>query len=720
MPQVQPTFSDQWYRVAESTPRLSPHLNVLRQVYRGDVWYIVKNPATDQFYRFNPPAYMFLGMLDGQQTVDEAWNACNAQLGDDAPTQRECLELLSKLQLFGLLQGELPLEVDMLKERSQDIRKRHFDQLTGKFVFMTLPLLNPEPFLRRYENVGRFVFSRWGLMLWLALVITAIVRVVPRAGEFGSNLNGILDPGNLIWMSVIFIVLKAIHEFSHAFSCKTYGGRVTEMGIMLMLFLPIPYCNATDSWGFAKKSQRIAVASAGMYGEFAVAAVAAIIWSATEPGVLHTIAFNTIFIASLTTLIFNINPLLRYDGYYILSDLIEVPNLANRSYEMLKHLINKRIFGVKDLRDPHVRDRNEQVTLVTYALCSMPYRIIVISSIIIAVTYRYPVVGVVLAILGIIMWALVPLGKGVTYVLTSHKLHQVRPRAVLITGGTALLVVLLIGVIPWPAHGYASGIIEPRDETVIRALEDGFVEEIFVAPGGHVEPEQVVVRLRNDERQNALSQAESQYNVLRIQLDQAASQSEADRKLVAQRFAAATKARETERQRNARLDIASPTGGELTAPDLLDRLGSFVRQGEELGMVSTLDELVVKVTVDEYKYGWLFDPDSEPRATVRIRGMAGREIDTVIERIVPAGKHELIARQLATESGGDVTLDPTAEQGQPKTLHAQFVITLRLEETDIPLMPGSRVRVQFTSGREPLLFGWSRRIYQTFLQKFPW
>jgi putative peptide zinc metalloprotease protein len=720
MPKVQPTFSDQWYRVAESTPRLSPHLNVLRQVYRGDVWYIVKNPATDQFYRFNPPAYMFLGMLDGTQTVDEAWNACNAQLGDDAPTQRECLELLSKLQLFGLLQGELPLEVDMLKERSQDIRKRHFDQLTGKFVFMTLPLLNPEPFLRRYENVGRFIFSRWGLMLWLALVTTAIIRVVPRAGEFGSNLNGILDPGNLIWMSVIFIVLKAIHEFSHAFSCKTYGGRVTEMGIMLMLFLPIPYCNATDSWGFAKKAQRIAVASAGMYGEFAVAAVAAIVWSATEPGVLHTIAFNTIFIASLTTLIFNINPLLRYDGYYILSDLIEVPNLANRSYEMLKHLINTKIFGVKDLRDPHVRDRNEQVTLVTYALCSMPYRIIVISSIIIAVTYRYPVVGVILALLGIIMWALVPLGKGVTYVLTSHTLHQVRPRAVLISGGTALLVVLMIGVIPWPAHGYASGIIEPRDETVIRALEDGFVEEVLVRPGGTVEPEQVVVRLRNDERENALSQAESQYNVLRIQLDQAASQSEADRKLVAQRFAAAAKARETERRRNARLVITSPEGGELTAPDLLDQLGSFVRQGEELGMVSTLDDLVVKVTVDEYKYGWLFDPESEPRANVRVRGMAGREIDAVIERIVPAGKHELIAQQLATEAGGDVTLDPTGDQNQPKTLHAQFVITLRLEETDIPLMPGSRVRVQFTSGREPLLFGWSRRIYQTFLQKFPW
>ncbi|HEB60200.1 MAG TPA: hypothetical protein ENJ06_00080, partial [Phycisphaeraceae bacterium] len=239
---VEPTFSDQWYRVAETKPRLSPHLTVLRQVYRGDVWYIVKNPATDQFYRFNPSAYMFLGMLDGETTVDEAWEACNAQLGDDAPTQRECIELLGKLQLFGLLKGEMPLEVDMLQERSHDIRKRHFEQFTGKFVFMTLPLINPEPFLRRFENVGRFVFSRYGFMLWLALIITALVRLIPRFDEFGSSFNGILDPKNLIWMTVIFIVLKTIHEFSHAFSCKILGGRVTEMGIMLMLLLPIPYC----------------------------------------------------------------------------------------------------------------------------------------------------------------------------------------------------------------------------------------------------------------------------------------------------------------------------------------------------------------------------------------------------------------------------------------------------------------------------------------------
>ncbi|MCK4873088.1 MAG: efflux RND transporter periplasmic adaptor subunit [Phycisphaerales bacterium] len=719
MAQVQPTFSDQWYRVAETCPRLSIHLSILRQVYRGEVWYIVKNPATDQYYRFNPSAYMFLGLLDGEHTVDSAWEACNSQLGDDAPTQRECIELLSKLQLFGLLRGELPLEVDMLKERAHDIRKRHFEQLTGKFVFMTLPLINPERFLQRYENVGKWVFSRWGFVCWLLLFMTGLIRLIPRLGEFGSAFNMILEPRNLIWMTVIFVVLKTIHEFSHAFACKAYGGRVTEMGIMLMLLLPIPYCNATDSWGFTAKAKRVGVAAAGMYGEFAIASVAAIIWSVTEPGVLHTIAFNTIFIASITTLLFNLNPLLRYDGYYMLSDLIEVPNLANRSQEMLKHLINKKVFGVKDLRDPHVKDLNEQTTLVTYSLCSMPYRLLIVTGIIIAVTYRYPAVGVVLAVLGIVMWLLFPIGKGVTYVLTSHTLHQVRPRAILISGGASLAVILLFGVIPWPAHGYATGVVEPVEQATLRTVESGFVEEILVEPGDRVIADQVIVRLRNDERSNALNEALALYNSQRIRLDAAASSSPLDRNVVERQLESARRAFETEQERAARLVIASPTPGMLIAPDLLDLQGAFLQAGAEIARVATLDDLVVKVTVDDQQFGWLFQRDHTPTAAIRIRGRAGTEIDATIERVIEAGHHDLIAPQLSSRAGGEVTMDPTAGEN-PRTLHPQFVIILRPDADDLSLAAGARVRVQFTSGSEPLMYGWIRRIYQSFLQKFPW
>jgi putative peptide zinc metalloprotease protein len=663
---------------------------------------------------------MFLGMLDGQTTVDEAWDACNAQLGDDAPTQRECIELLGKLQLFGLLRGRLPLEVDMLKERSHDIRKRHFEQLTGKFVFMTLPLLNPEPFLRRFAGVGRFIFSRWGFMLWLVLMIAALLRLAPRIGEFGSNLNGILDPGNLIWLTVIFIVLKAVHEFSHAFACKAYGGRVTEMGIMLMLFLPIPYCNATDSWGFAEKWKRIAVASAGMYGEFAVAAIAAIVWSATEPGVVHTIAFNTIFIASVTTLLFNLNPLLRYDGYYILSDSLEIPNLANRSNEMLKHLICTKIFGVKELREPHYKDRTEQVLLVTYALCSMPYRLLIITGIIVAVTYEYPVVGIMLAVLGLVMWIAFPIGKGITFLLTSPILHQVRPRAVLISGAFAAAVIIFFGVIPWPAHSYADGVVEPRNRVVLRAAEAGFVEEILAQPGETVTENQPVVVLRSDQRLADLAQARASFNIEQVRLDQAKSKSEVEHKIAEQQVEAARRALAAAAEHVQRLTIESPVTGQLVAPDLLDLQGAFVEPGKPLGRVSTLDDIVIRATVDQHKHDWLFlGRGGTPSAEIRVRGQAGKEIPATIERFNPAGKRELIAPQLSTMAGGEVTMDPTS-QNQQRTLRPQYIITLKAENGEAVLVPGARVRVQFTNGSEPLLFGWSRRIYQAFLQKFPW
>lgn len=192
MADISRTFSELWYRVAEFKPRLSAHLVVRRHTYRGQTWFILGDPTSSKFYRFNAAAYRFLGLLDGQRTVQEAWDVCNAQLGDEAPTQRDCIDLLAQLQLFGLLRNDLPVDIQRLRERIEQIREQRFREFTGNYLFWTVPLFNPERFLAKFAEPARLVFSRWGLLALLVLFVLAVRAVLPRWEELAGSLNSVI------------------------------------------------------------------------------------------------------------------------------------------------------------------------------------------------------------------------------------------------------------------------------------------------------------------------------------------------------------------------------------------------------------------------------------------------------------------------------------------------------------------------------------------------
>src|SRR5262245_25835270 len=191
---VTSSFSDLWYRLGATRPRLSPHARVTRQRFGAHASYIVEDPASGNYYRLSEPAYFFIGLLDGRRTVNDAWEACNAQLGDDAPTQRECVELLSRLQLYGCLSGDLPLAPDMVELRRREARQRRVQRRTGRGVSMTIPLFNPEPMLERCKHLLALLFSTWGAAAWLIVVGFALYRVVVRREALADGLSGVLNP----------------------------------------------------------------------------------------------------------------------------------------------------------------------------------------------------------------------------------------------------------------------------------------------------------------------------------------------------------------------------------------------------------------------------------------------------------------------------------------------------------------------------------------------
>ena len=730
MAEISRTFSELWYRIAEFRPRLSAHLIVRRHTYRDEAWFVVGDPASSDFYRFNAAAYRFLGLLDGQRTVQEAWDVCNAQLGDDAPTQRDCLDLLAQLQMFGLLRNDLPIDVQRLRERFVRVREQRRLEFTGNYLFWTLPLFNPERFLARYAHLARIVFGRWGFLALAAVSLVALRLLVPRWDELRSAANNVISPDNLLWLSLCFLVLKAVHELGHAFACKAYGGRVTEMGIMFMILLPIPYCDATASWAFPNKWHRILVSAAGMMSELVVAAIAAIVWARTDVGLVHTLAYNVMFVASVATILFNLNPLLRYDGYYILADLLEIPNLSSRSTDYLKWMTRRYFFGLKGEPPPALHGRSEAATLALHGLLSFPYRLLVVLGIVLFIAQHYFVFGLVLGVFGFLAWFVAPVLKGFNHVLTEPTLQVVRVRAVLASFGLALAIVGFVGFVPMPARVHASAVVEPLERATIHAPQNGFVREIAVTNGEEVAAGRLIVRLEHPETTHQFERAKAGLELESARRDAALAEGGVEYRLAQAYYDDAQQRMATMTRIVGEMTVTAPLGGRVIAPELEPLEGAYVRQGAPLAMIATLDDMALRAFVDDSDFAWLFPNGltTQDAAAVSVKARIYDRLGTVrdlefdLERSGQVGTRTLPHKSLAhSVEGGTVMVDPSDPQGQ-RTYSPQWLVTLRPVSGEaaaaLNTLPGTRARVRFSAKPQPLAEQWYRRLCQALAARF--
>src|SRR5688572_25665118 len=401
MANLRPTFHESWYRVAELRARLRPSAQISRQYYRGERWYVVRDPAGNQYHRLSSAAYRFVGLLDGSRTVAEAWDTAGGVLADDAPTQPEVVQILSQLHAANLLEANITADAGVLLRRHKKMMKKRLQGRLMNIMFPRIPLWDLDKFLVRWMPFMRtFFLNKFGAILWLVVVIGACAAIAPDWGRLKTSAADAISPGNWPFLWATFCIIKLIHELGHAFACRRFGGEVHELGIMFLVFVPAPYVDASSAWSLPSKWQRIFVGAGGMIFELFVAAICAFVWLYTAPGTLVSqLAYNTMFIASVSTIIFNANPLLRYDGYYILSDWLEIPNLRQKSQEYTFGLIKRHVFRVKSpIPLPPVPQR---FWLFIYHCTSSVYRVFVGIMIILVVANEVPVLGILMAIGGV-------------------------------------------------------------------------------------------------------------------------------------------------------------------------------------------------------------------------------------------------------------------------------------------------------------------------------
>jgi putative peptide zinc metalloprotease protein len=710
-----PLLSSLWYRVANLKPTLRSHARLHRHHYRGEVWHLLQDPASGRILRFTPAARLIIGLMDGRHTVAALWEVANRRLGENAPTQDEVIQLLGQLHAADLLRSDVTPDVAELFTRAEREERVRVFRSFGNPMAIRVPFWDPDRFLNRFPSLIRFIWGRWGAAIWLLTVLPAVFLIPPHWPELSNNFaDRVLSVDNLFILYLVFPILKAFHELGHATATKAGGGEVHDMGVIFLVLLPVPYVEASAASTFRSKYRRAIVGAAGMAVELFIAALAFYLWLLVEQGVARAILYNVMVIAGVSTLIFNGNPLLRYDAYYILADLIEMPNLALRSTRYWSYLLEHYILGVSELESPHA-SRAEKAWFIFYGAASTIYRIVVTVFIALFIAGRFYFIGVLLALWAVGAMAVLPLVRGVRHLSGSARLRRHRTRAIVATVGTVAALLAFLGLVPIPSHTEAQGVVWLPENALVRAGTNCFLEEFLAQPGSRVSLGDPLVKCSDPQLEAQVKVAEAKVQELEATVSAETPTDRTRIELARHKLEHAQRIFEIMRVKAADLIVRAGADGVFDVQQKEDMPGRYYRQGELLGhVIGELDPLV-RVVVPQDAI------DRVRAATDRIRLRVVDHPETVLDgrlvRAVPKGEELLPSRALAVEGGGAIATDPR-ETTAPKALQRMFQFDVGLDDASRVRYFGQRVFVRFEHVGEPLSVQWYRSIRLLFLSRF--
>lgn len=703
-----------WYRVHALKPRLVAHADLQKQIFRGDTWYVLNNLASGRAYRFSERFHRFIAMLDGKRSVETLLSLSNDALGDDALSQDDVMEILARLYLADVLQADHTGDAFQLFDRQRRQRSAQRLARVRTPLAIRIPLFDPDALLERITPYTSALFTRFGLFVWLALMVAGAVAAFTNYELLvGGERPQILSAQNLFILGLCYPLIKLVHELGHGVATKHWGGEVHQAGILLMAFIPLPFVDASAANAFPEKSRRIVVSAAGVMVELSVAVVALALWLVVEPGLLRDVAYNLMLIGSISTLFFNGNPLLKFDSYYVLSDAIGIPNLAGRSTKYLGYLAKHYLFGAPGQKSI-VTHPSEPPWLISYGILAYLYRIIIVLAIAMFIAEAYPSIGIALALWSITYSIIWPTLKHGARLFVDPEFERCRARALAVSAGAVAITGMLVFVVPAPLATVAQGVIAPPRESEIRTAHAGILDAFVANPDSAVAAGDPLLRLSDpflsmevDRLAATLDEMSAQRKVLQSERKQVEI-AILEEKI---RIAAADLRRATEDV--AALAIDAPGDGVFLTGDTNDAVGRFYEQGALVGYVTDLNRPTVRVILSQSDIGLV--RDQTERVTVRFAERPATVYGATITRRVPGAVSELPSAALGARGGGPFAVDPADEKGtRPSESVFEFELSVPTDVTRF----GGRAYVRFDHGSEPLGQQWYRRLRQMFLSRF--
>lgn len=708
-------FSNYWYRVAKLKPVLRDTANISRHVYRGQLWYVLRNRLNGRNHRFNAAAYALIGQMDGRRTVQDIWDNAGGLSVDTSPTQDEFIRLLGQLHDADLIQSDILPSTMELVHTVRGRENREWKQRVANPFSLRFPLCDPDRFLQRWGFLAAPVFTRGVFVVWLLIVLAAMILAGLHWPELSGSLSDqIFSPSNLMLLWLVYPLVKILHEFGHAFAVKKWGGEVHEMGIILLALTPIPYIDASTSAAFPDKKHRIAVAAMGMAVELLLASLALFVWLNVESGLVSAIAYNIMLIGGVSTVLFNGNPLLRYDGYYILADLIEIPNLGQRSTRYLGYLLQRYLLGIATTESP-VTAPGEKGWFLAYGPVAFCYRIAVLIGLVLLVSSRFFIVGILIAIWGAISLLLVPAVRRMTQFVNSPAARGRRARLVGTGGVLVLCAGLLLFILPVPLWTSTQGVVWLQEQSAIRAGTDCEVVELLAPVEQWVAKDAPLIRGADPFLETQIEIHQARLEELYASYNAQPLHKRVERNMLLEEIELVKGDLRYAEDKLEKLLVRSPAQGNFILVDARNLPGRFVKQGELLGYIIAEHRPTVRVVVGQAEFGLV--RERLTGVQVRLAEQSATTLQAQVERIVPAADLNLPSAALGTAGGGDIPVDPADPEGM-RALSTVFQLDISLPEQVKNPHIGGRVYVRLEHGSMPLAMQWYRSLRQLFIRKF--
>lgn len=686
-------FSDSWHKISNLRISLLNSVSVQKQKFRDEELFVIKEPYNNKYFKLTKEAYFFVSRLTLDKTVQEVIDEIIEEDSKNAPSQNEIIELVSSLHSHNLLYFKNLAENDFIFERHKEKKYKEHKGKLYSFLFFKVPLLNPNSLLDKAKNINDIIFSKFGLVVWLIVCLLGLKAVIDNIETIFDQAQGMLAPSNLILLYISLALMKLFHELAHSGMIKKFGGSVNTLGIMFLVLTPLPYMDATHSWFFKDKYQKVIVSFAGMMSDLFFAAIATIIWANTGDGIINSISFNIMIIGSVSSLLFNGNPLLRFDAYYMLSDYLEIPNLFQKSKEYFYYLFEKHIFKVETSQNPSGSKR-ESFWLFTYAVVSYLYRIIIALGIIIYVADQLLIVGIIMAILTFFMWVFTPLKKFIQYLINSPKLYKTRGRALLISSVIFSIVIISIFYIPISNSIKAPGVIESKDSVIVYAKTEGLVEKVLIKNGDYVKKGQTIAILKNKDLEYDIASLNHSLKQIEIVKQKFLSQSSINLKALNEKKNVLKEKLDYLLNKQDLLKIKAQDSGTFVSNRIDSLVYTWLKKQSEIGTIVKSKDLNFFAVINQEEAYELFDKDKQLTASVKFFGQGEKEFYLENVRLIPFARNQLPSAALGWFGGGDISVSSEDSDGK-KTTEFFFEIsgTFILNEKDKHIIKEGRTGV---------------------------
>jgi putative peptide zinc metalloprotease protein len=707
-----PLLSARWFRVAGLRPLLDGQAMVQRMAVRGAIWQVLTRPDGSRSVRLNAAAWVTVGRCDGRHTLQRLWEMTLAELRDDAPTQDELIGLLARLHQTGLLSFDRVPDFDAPPAESATDRTAP-DAPRQSLLAWRFPLGCPDAWLARFARRTPWLFTPAALLLWLLGMAAVLLTAWPHAATLSAQLRDGLDtPRWLAWAWLAYPVMKVLHEVAHGLAIRHWGAQVPQWGVTVLMGTPVPYVDAGAAVALPSRWQRAVVAAAGIVVELTLVALGLVVALAVQPGALRDLALVVVAIGGLSSLLVNANPLLRFDGYHLLCDLADLPNLAPRSTAHWLHALRTRLLRIPGA-SPIVPLPGEAPWLWAYAPAALAMRWSVALGVVLWLESVLPVLGV-LAAAGF-GWTLVgqPLRALVRWLRGWSLAPAERRRAV---GAIAVLALLVGGplvAVPMPDAALAQGVLWPPEDALLRTQTAGFVEDVLVTDGQTVPPGQPLLRLQSPTLLADRERLAGRIASLQAERFQALRLDKAQLVAVDHALQAAEAELAQTDEQLAGLTVRAQVGGRvhLTGTSALDLPGRWLARGALLGHVETGGPGLVRVVVAQ-AYATVITAHHGPVQVWLVGTDAPRQRGTLVGT-PSGGGAPLPSAALGERHGGGIPTDPADPQGL-KPAQPVLQADVRLEHATGERI-GARAWVRFEQGRTPLAWQAARALQRQLL-----